>query len=211
MPYVCLLGHCGPLSSRPLTVKVPRALPHLARGHNPPTVKRHHRQCDSVQPIVSSQLFFVCLKMELNGAVRHYAAVDNLLKCWGCWAGLLRSDTVTPGGGGAHSERGAEESAADRSSVWLHRRKTDAPENTRFFFFKLVSEWESKQISHCHWLLLDQKMTGRDQPKCYRFFLCYVRATFEHNIFGTWYIFRETFSSSSGMSSNHSSHAGMTG
>lgn len=81
-----------------------------------------------------SAIFF-CLKMQLNGAVRHYAAGHNLLKCWECWAGLLRSDTVTPGGYGAHNGRGAEESAADRSYVWPHRRKTYAPDNTTSVFF----------------------------------------------------------------------------
>jgi len=68
--------------------------------------------------------------VDLNGAVRHYAAVDNLLKCWGCWAGLLRSGTVAPGGDAVHSGRGAEESEADHSSVSPHRRKTDAPVST---------------------------------------------------------------------------------
>lgn len=136
--------------------QVPRALPHLARGPNP-----HYYYCQEASRdiwnhqtsiynniylsqtlnIVKNKLthcfqsaIFVCLKMQLNRAVRHYAAGDNLLKCWECWAGLLRSDTVTPGDGGAHSGRGAEESAADHSSVWPHRRKTDAPENTTSVF-----------------------------------------------------------------------------
>ncbi len=99
------------------TVKVPRALLHCAGAiihitycqetfreiwNHQTSIYNNMYLSDEIlwktrSPHCLQSAIFVCLDMQLNVAVRHHAAGDNLLKCWGCWAGLLRSDTVTPG------------------------------------------------------------------------------------------------------------------